>query len=149
MGPPDSTLSSQWESTGPRRAQESAQRSVRLVRRQPVASSYNGQLECDFFFWQRWHPPDDVTAGEVDHPAAAKIHLLVVAVVLGRVIAADVPVAEAQHVADRVQLLIDDRIRHGEEIGERLIMNRAYVRVEVRHHLGPVELGKVHAERSL
>src|SRR5256884_9070006 len=67
----------------------------------------------------RSHPPDDVTAGEVDHPATAKIHLLVVAVVLGRVIAADVPVAEAQHVADRVQLLIDDRIRHGEEIGER------------------------------
>src|SRR5438876_9108601 len=81
-----------------------------------------------FFFFQA---EDGIRDGRVTGvqtcalPISAKIHLLVVAVVLGRVIAADVPVAEAQHVADRVQLLIDDRIRHGEEIGERLIVNRS------------------------
>src|SRR2546430_5209816 len=82
--------------------------------------------------WSLFYPPRDVPAGEVDLRPAGEVHDLIIPVVLRGVIASHIAVAEAEHIAHRVEGPVHNRVSGREEVGEQAVVLRADVRVIVR-----------------
>src|SRR2546430_17671594 len=73
--------------------------------------------------WSLFYPPRDVPAGEVDLPPAGEVHDLIIPVVLRGVIASHIAVAEAEHIAHRVEGPVHNRVSGREEVGEQADLN--------------------------